>query len=58
MAYRKKNKLSLDSQNPLERLARPGAIGRYIKSIINSSLYDYHESEAFRVTEVITDGSF
>ena len=58
MAYRKKNKLSLDSINPLDRLARPGAIGRYIKSIINGSLYDYHETEAFRVTEVITDGSY
>tara|TARA_A100001011_G_scaffold226906_1_gene235011 strand:+ start:882 stop:1856 length:975 start_codon:yes stop_codon:yes gene_type:complete len=58
MSYRTKNKSELTSTNPLDRLATPLQIGRYIKSIINGSLYDYHETEAFRVTEVITDTTY
>ena len=55
MSYRKKNKSDLTTTNPLGRLPTGRAIGAYIKSIINNSLYDFHEWEAFRVTKVFTD---
>lgn len=55
MSYRKKNKSDLTTTNPLGRLPSGRAIGAYIKSIINNSLYDFHEWEAFRVTKVFTD---
>ena len=58
MSYRKKNKSDLTTTNPLGRLPTGRAIGAYIKSIINTSLYDFHEWEAFRVTEVIKDDKF
>ena len=55
MSYRKKNKSDLTTTNPLGRLPSGRAIGAYIKSIINNSLYDFHEWEALRVTKVFTD---
>ena len=55
MSYRKKNKSDLTTTNPLGRLPTGRAIGAYIKSIINNSLYDFHEWEALRVTKVFTD---
>ena len=55
MSYIKKNKSDLTTTNPLGRLPTGRAIGAYIKSIINNSLYDFHEWEALRVTKVFTD---
>jgi hypothetical protein len=58
MAHRTKNKTDNNSTIPLDRFSEPTQISSYIKSIVESSLYDFHEWEAFRVTNVITDGTF
>ena len=55
MAHRTKNKTDNNSTIPLDRFSEPTQISSYIKSIVESSLYDFHEWEAFRVTKVFTD---
>ena len=58
MSFRQKNKSAFISTNPLDRLAKPDQTSRLINDKINGSLYDFHEWEAFRVTEVIKDDKF
>jgi len=53
MAWKSKKTIDTTTSIPLGRLARPSEISSYIKKLINASQYDYHESEAFEVTEVI-----
>ena len=55
MAYREKKPGNVDTSTsiPLGRLARPSEISSYIKKLIKASQYDYHETEAFEVTEVV-----
>ena len=53
MAWKSKKTVDTTTSIPLGRLARPSEISSYIKKLINASQYDYHESEAFEVTEVI-----
>ena len=53
MAWKCKKTIDTTTSIPLGRLARPSEISSYIKKLINASQYDYHESEAFEVTEVI-----
>ena len=53
MAYREKKIVDTSTSIPLGRLARPSEISSYIKKLIKASQYDYHESEAFEVKEVI-----
>ena len=53
MSWREKKTVDTTTSIPLGRLARPSEISSYIKKLIKASQYDYHESEAFEVTEVI-----
>ena len=53
MSYREKKIVDTSTSIPLGRLARPSEISSYIKKLIKASQYDYHESEAFEVKEVI-----
>ncbi len=53
MSTRRKRTTLSDKDIPLSRLARPSEISSYIKKLINASLYDFYESEAFEVKEVI-----
>ena len=45
----------LTNTTPLTRVARPQEISTYIKQLINASHVDFHETEAFEVSEVILD---
>ena len=53
MSWKEKKTVDTSTSIPLPRLARPSEISSYIKKLIKASQYDYHESEAFEVTEVI-----
>ena len=53
MAWKEKKTVDTTTSIPLGRLAKPSEISSYIKKLIKASQYDYHESEAFEVTEVI-----
>ena len=53
MAWRRKRTVDTSTSIPLNRLATPTQISSYIKKIVNSSQYDYNETEAFEVTKVI-----
>jgi hypothetical protein len=53
MAWKEKEIVDTSTSIPLGRLARPSEISSYIKKLIKASQYDYHESEAFEVKEVI-----
>ena len=53
MAWKEKKTIDTSTSIPLPRLARPSEISSYVKKLIKASQYDYHESEAFEVTEVI-----
>ena len=53
MAWKRKSTVDTTTSIPLGRLARPSEISSYIKKLIKASQYDYHESEAFEVKEVI-----
>ena len=53
MYYREKKIVDTSPSIPLGRLARPSEISSYIKKLIKASQYDYHESEAFEVKQVI-----
>ena len=53
MSYREKKIVDTSTSIPLGRLARPTEISSYIKKLIKASQYDYHESEAFEVKQVI-----
>ena len=53
MANRRKRTIDSSTSIPLTRVARPEDISSYVKKVINASLYDFYESEAFEVTEVI-----
>ena len=53
MAWKEKKTVDTSTSIPLPRLARPSEISSYVKKLIKASQYDYHESEAFEVTEVI-----
>ena len=53
MSYREKKIVDTSTSIPLGRLARPSEISSYIKKLIKASQYDYHESEAFEVKQVI-----
>ena len=53
MSYREKKIVDTSTSIPLGRLARPSEISSYIKKLIKASQYDYHESEAFVVEDVI-----
>ena len=53
MANRRKRAIDSSTSIPLTRVARPEDISSYVKKVINASLYDFYESEAFEVTEVI-----
>ena len=57
MAYRVKKTVDTTTSIPLGRLAKPIEISSYVKKIINASQYDFHESEAFEVTEVVLNES-
>ena len=45
----------LTNTTPLSRVARQSEISSYVKNIINTSHVDFHQSEAFEVSEVILD---
>ena len=45
----------LTSTIPLGRVARPQELSAHIKNLINTSHVDFHETEAFEVSEVILD---
>ena len=53
MAWKEKKTVDTTTSIPLGRLAKPSEISSYVKKLIKASQYDYHESEAFEVTEVI-----
>ena len=53
MAWKSKKTIDTTTSIPLGRLARPSEISSYIKKLIKASQYDYHESEAFEVKQVI-----
>ena len=53
MSWKEKKTVDTSTSIPLPRLARPSEISSYIKKLIKASQYDYHESEAFEVDEVI-----
>tara|TARA_R100000030_G_scaffold24100_1_gene17447 strand:- start:9929 stop:10894 length:966 start_codon:yes stop_codon:yes gene_type:complete len=53
MAWKEKKTVDTTTSIPLGRLAKPSEISSYVKKLINASQYNYHESEAFEVTEVI-----
>ena len=53
MAWKEKEIVDTSTSIPLGRLARPSEISSYIKKLIKASQYDYHESEAFEVKQVI-----
>jgi hypothetical protein len=53
MAWKEKEIVDTSTSIPLGRLARPSEISSYIKKLIKASQYDYHESEAFVVEDVI-----
>jgi len=53
MSKRVQRTILSDKDIPLPRLARPEEISSYVKKVINASLYDFYESEAFEVKEVI-----
>lgn len=53
MAWKEKKIVDTSTSIPLGRLARPSEISSYVKKLIKASQYDYHESEAFEVKEVI-----
>ena len=53
MSWREKKTVDTTTSIPLGRLARPSEISSYIKKLIKASQYDYHESEAFEVKQVI-----
>ena len=53
MAWKEKKIVDTSTSIPLGRLARPSEISSYIKKLIKASQYDYHESEAFVVEDVI-----
>ncbi len=57
MAYRVKKTVDTTTSIPLGRLAKPIEISSYVKKIVNASQYDFHESEAFEVTEVVLNES-
>jgi hypothetical protein len=57
MSTRRKRTTLSDKDIPLSRLARPSEISSYVKKLINASLYDFYESEAFEVKEVILNDS-
>ena len=57
MSWREKKTTDSNTSIPLSRVATPAEISDYIVSKINSSQYDYHESEAFEVTRVIVNES-
>ena len=52
MAWKRKRTVDTSTSIPLRRLAKPEEISSYIKKIVNSAQYDFHESEAFEVTKV------
>ena len=53
MAWFKKRNVDITTSIPLARFATPSQISSYIKKLINASQYEYHESEALEVREVI-----
>jgi hypothetical protein len=53
MAWFKKRNVDNTQTIPLNRLATPSQISSYIKKLISASQYEFHESEALEVKEVI-----
>tara|TARA_R100000008_G_scaffold56481_1_gene34778 strand:- start:252 stop:1301 length:1050 start_codon:yes stop_codon:yes gene_type:complete len=53
MAWFKKINVDTTTAIPLSRFSTPSQISSYIKKLINASQYEYHESEALEVKEVI-----
>ena len=53
MAYRETNDLEVPSDMKLSRLSTPSQISSYIKKLIKATQYDYRESEALEVSEVL-----
>ena len=52
MAWKRKSTVDTTTSYPTGLPSYP-KIGLMIKQLINASQYDYHETEAFEVTEVI-----
>ena len=53
MAYRESSGLEVPSDMKLSRLSTPSQISSYIKKLIKATQYDYRESEALEVSEVL-----
>ena len=53
MAYRESNGLEVPSDMKMSRLSTPSQISSYIKKLIKATQYDYRESEALEVSEVL-----
>ena len=53
MGYYTKKFINVATSIPLSRVSRPGEVSSFINHKIRDSQYDYHETEAFEVTEVI-----
>ena len=53
MAFKVKTGVDTDTSIPLDRVATPRQLSSLINKRINASQYEYHESEAFVVREVI-----
>ena len=53
MSRRVKRNVDVNTSIPLDRLATPTQISSYIKRIVNASQYDFYETEALEVENVI-----
>ena len=53
MAWYEKKNINVATSIPLSRISRPTEISSFIKKEIRAAQYDFHETEAFEVTEVI-----
>ena len=53
MAFREKRDIDQTTSIPLSRLATPSEISSYIKRLITTSQYDFHETEALEVQGVV-----
>ena len=53
MAWYEKKNINVATSIPLSRVSRPTEISSFIKKEIRAAQYDFHETEAFEVTEEI-----
>ena len=53
MAFREKRDIDQTTSIPLSRLATPSEISSYVKRLITTSQYDFHETEALEVQGVV-----